>query len=141
MSLKGDSRERLSKTAPTPKTIEKCLISCWVIGEEGDEMAEAGEISEGRVQKISHKQLGLQDLCANLVPHLLITDRKQMNERFSQQCLGRLNRHPTNFVMNETHLFTPTWQIRNNCRSIAYKSVVHCQRKRSIVRARSYHHH
>ncbi|GFV20041.1 hypothetical protein TNCV_851051 [Trichonephila clavipes] len=51
MSLKGDSRERLSKTAPTPKTIEKCLISCWVIGEEGDEMAEAGEISEGRVQK------------------------------------------------------------------------------------------
>lgn len=114
-SLEDDPREGQPKTATTPETIEE--VHDIVLDNRRvkvREIAETVGISEERVRNILHKELGMRKLCARWVPHLLNADQKQMRKRFSQQCLDRFKRDPTDFVrrfvtMDETwvHHYTP----------------------------------
>lgn len=114
-SLQDDEREGRPKTATTPEIIEK--VHTMVLDDRRikvRELAEAVGISEERVRKILHEELGMRKLCARWVPHLLNADHKQMRKQLSRESLARFNNDRTDFVrrfvtMDETwvHHYTP----------------------------------
>ena len=88
ISLKDDPCKGRQKTATTPETIEKVhniVLDNWRV--KVCKIAEAVGILEERVRNILHKELGMQKLCARLVPHFLSADQKQMCKQHLQQCL------------------------------------------------------
>ena len=61
-----------TRDGPTPETIEK--VQNFVLDDRRVKMCETAEtvdISEERVRKILHEELGMRKLCARRVPHLL----------------------------------------------------------------------